>query len=1068
MDRIRRKALRCTRLVQRLVYLGFAVAAMASPTGLLQADFSPLPETVNADALRKRAQGDAAFLPAAREAAEIALRKVVMVRSRVCELRTSFHRRHTGEPERVPNDSLLAIAGECDLVAKIHAEPILGLKSCPERVEAMRLAWCGYMASGHAGPARMTVELTVRELHQWTNDIGLDQDKIRTAIAPHAKLVFDVLLGHSIELDYSRQYAKALQSARLAEGVALEYLRNEPQASASCLDTIGLILVRLGQLPAALESFRKSLEFVNQLNPPDAWQVIDRRAKIIQTLTRLQDLKALRDETIRLAGTLDKVATREARIPSVELHSHSLVIDGCLITDGNPALANASVREIDALSVLRKGSELSFTEQLSVIDGRLAVARWKASIKDVRGSLEAIEDAVRRLKTVRDGAARMENGDDLLADYDFLIGLAYAANGKNGRAAECFDQHRQREWRRNIDRLVCVPLYEQYLINAIDISPRINLAMNLAWDAPDESQIVELTATWLLNSRQLLGTALEKQIGKTVALPMANPRPMEAPPIDPAVPPAALRVGEIPLGVPVIEARSFGLRPAKPLAAAAEPKVVAERAAEQAAASQWFAREAFQAWRAAQLWQGAEAENSPEWLSLRQVQRKLRADDVLVLYARVDRARSVLNKTVLNKTIADDARYGAWIIHPDTGGAAPKPRFVDLGSAQAIDQSIREWQAEIPRFYKQTDSAMDLDQRAQTSLKALADLVLAPLRLDAARSGAEIKCLRVLPDSMLWMAPFAALPFQGKQFLVEAVEVELLRSGHQFFSVHEENVDWSPAVMFGDPDFQAGLLAAQPVAGGAEAAVTDRLLASPATSNVAALRVEPLRFGKLDSAVVGKALQTHFGDDAVILTGKSASESALRSVRSPYAMIVSTHGYYLSGKASNGNPDQLVGQQLELAANGELSQHPWMRSGFTLAGFSRLNNAGGRNHRLPADNDGNVTAHDVLRLNLKGTRLVVLSACSTGIGDTQTGESVAGLWQAFHIAGAREVVATLWDIPDVKLTSDFVAEFLALHAQPATASSALRTVQLDTIKKRRETNQSVHPVFWAGFVSTSR
>ena len=85
--------------------------------------------------------------------------------------------------------------------------------------------------------------------------------------------------------------------------------------------------------------------------------------------------------------------------------------------------------------------------------------------------------------------------------------------------------------------------------------------------------------------------------------------------------------------------------------------------------------------------------------------------------------------------------------------------------------------------------------------------------------------------------------------------------------------------------------------------------------------------------------------------------------------------------------------------------------------------------------DGVLRLHDLEQLRLDAD-LVVLSGCETALGRAIHGEGLVGLSYGFLVAGARTVVASLWQVPDTAtavLMGEFYRQLLTEHRSPSIA-----------------------------------
>ncbi|MDJ0837178.1 MAG: CHAT domain-containing protein [Acidobacteriota bacterium] len=202
------------------------------------------------------------------------------------------------------------------------------------------------------------------------------------------------------------------------------------------------------------------------------------------------------------------------------------------------------------------------------------------------------------------------------------------------------------------------------------------------------------------------------------------------------------------------------------------------------------------------------------------------------------------------------------------------------------------------------------------------------------------------------------------------------------------------------------------------------------------------------------------------LIGPTATEARVADIASPKVFHIATHGFY-EGAAKQNLKSRNTGMKLSSLNSRDLEQAPFnpnewlddqrpmLASGLALAGANGVVKG-----RVAGDyTDGILSALEVLSMDLRGTDLVVLSACETGLGDISKADGVYSLNRAFLEAGAKNVLSTLWAVDD-EATAAFMEYFYTLYLRGHTPREALRFTQLHFI---HDTPWN-HPYYWAPFV----
>jgi CHAT domain-containing protein len=179
-----------------------------------------------------------------------------------------------------------------------------------------------------------------------------------------------------------------------------------------------------------------------------------------------------------------------------------------------------------------------------------------------------------------------------------------------------------------------------------------------------------------------------------------------------------------------------------------------------------------------------------------------------------------------------------------------------------------------------------------------------------------------------------------------------------------------------------------------------------------------------------------------------AEEERFKNLDAPKILHVATHGYF--------QPDARSGSENDASSMRKNEINPLYRSGLLLAGAGDILDNNFTSSSVNSQ-DGILTAFEAMNMNLDGTELVTLSACETGLGDIQIGEGVAGLQRSFLVAGAENVIMSLFKVNDEiteKLMLTFYSKWLKLGDKRQAFLEAKREIKL----------QHPESIYWGSFI----
>jgi hypothetical protein len=336
-----------------------------------------------------------------------------------------------------------------------------------------------------------------------------------------------------------------------------------------------------------------------------------------------------------------------------------------------------------------------------------------------------------------------------------------------------------------------------------------------------------------------------------------------------------------------------------------------------------------------------------------------------------------------------------------------------------------------------TDESKVTEGKIGMELALLAQVLFPPSVVDILKPQRGSQ-LYISPDSDIVDIPIDLLPLSlGDSLpvpLCELFSVSIIPSMRSLFlyDVNKEDIHSKVCSIIGNPNFNL-------CKSGTEPSIVEKVVSYFSNhfslSDSSPIVLKQLEHSQNEIDYISHQLGSQ-GLTVQLLVGNEANISNVLSIRNPMLLHISSHSSCGTKKIS--------------AFRGNFFDDLWS-SAIALAGFNTFSKQ--QYHQLHADcGPAQLWPLAIFSMKLRGTKLVYLSSCDSGTGTAPIQEAVDSLAEAFLIAGAETVVASLWPVDD-HMASEFSTLFYEKLINPSIRPSEALVHARDCFKKSSANDQ---------------